>query len=46
MEKKELEKLVEKYQAKADAAAQAYQETGLTRYHSAYWRNQIGRAHV
>ena len=33
-------KLMEKYQAKADAAAQACQETGLTRYHSAYWRNQ------
>lgn len=40
LEQKELAKLVEKYQAKADAAAQAYQETGLTRYHSTYWRNQ------
>lgn len=40
LEQKELKKLVEKYQKKADEAAQAYQETGLTRYHSAYWRNQ------
>ena len=36
LDQKELAKLVEKYQAKADAAAQAYQETGLTRYHSTY----------
>ena len=40
LERKELEKLVKKYQAKAEAAAQAYQETGLARYHATYWRNQ------
>lgn len=40
MKKKELLKLADKYQAKADAASQNYQETGMGRYGSAYRRNE------
>ncbi len=38
--KKDLEKLSEKYQAKADKADAAYQETGMRRYYSAKTRNE------
>lgn len=40
MKKEELEKLAEKYQAKADADYQNYQETGMTRYGTAYRKNE------
>ena len=40
LEQKDLEKLVEKYQKKADEAEEAYQQTGMARYHATYWRNQ------
>ena len=39
LEQKDLEKLVEKYQKKADEAEEAYQQTGMARYHATYWRN-------
>lgn len=34
MNKKQLMQMAEKYQAKADKAYQAYQETGITRYNT------------
>ena len=37
---KELEKLIAKYQQRADAAEQAYQETGVQRYYTTHWTNQ------
>lgn len=40
MTKAELEKLAEKYQAKADADYRNYQETGITRYGTSYRRNE------
>lgn len=40
MEKKEIEKLVDKYQKRADNAEAAYQETGAARYNTTYWNNQ------
>lgn len=40
MSKEELMKLAEKYQAKADADFQNYQETGMSRYGSSYRRNE------
>lgn len=40
MSKEELMKLAEKYQAKADADFQNYQETGISRYGSSYRRNE------
>lgn len=40
MTKKDLEKLVVKYQKRADEAAAKHQETGLTRYYTTYWNNQ------
>ena len=39
MTKVELEKLAEKYQAKADANYRNYQETGITRYGTLYRKN-------
>lgn len=39
LQKKELEKLAEKYQAKADADYRNYQETGITRYGTSYRKN-------
>lgn len=41
VDEKELEKLVEKYQKKADKAEETYQKTGMARYHETYWRNQV-----
>ena len=38
--KKELEKLVEKYEAKAAKAFDDYQQTGMTRYETAYHNAQ------
>lgn len=38
--KKELEKLAAKYQAKADEAEAAYQETGASRYYTTKTRNE------
>lgn len=40
MSKEELMKLAEKYQAKADADFQNYQESGMSRYGSSYRRNE------
>lgn len=40
VEKKTLEKLIAKYQNRADIAEQALQETGLTRYNTTFWNNQ------
>jgi hypothetical protein len=40
MKKEELEKLAEKYQAKADTDYQNYQETGMTKYGTAYRKNE------
>jgi len=40
VDKKTLEKLIATYQKRADTAEQNYQETGVLRYHSTYWRNQ------
>lgn len=40
MDEKELEKMIDKYQKRADAAEQAHQETGMQRYYTAYWKNQ------
>ena len=40
MDEKELKKLIEKYQKRADDAEQAYQETGVQRYSTAQWTNQ------
>lgn len=40
MDEKELKKLIEKYQKRADDAEQAYQETGAHRYYTAQWTNQ------
>lgn len=40
MSKEKLMKLSEKYQAKADAAFENYQETGMSRYGSTYRRNE------
>ena len=37
---KELEKLIAKYQQLADAAEQAYQETGVQRYYTTHCTNQ------
>ena len=37
---KELEKLMAKYQQRADAAEQAYQETGVQRYYTTHCTNQ------
>lgn len=36
----ELEKLIVKYQNRADAAEQLHQETGMRRYYTASWRNR------
>lgn len=40
MSRDELEKLAEKYQAQADAAAQNYQETGISRYSNAAYKKE------
>lgn len=40
MTKTELEKLAEQHQRKADTAFQTYQETGMTRYETAYQKNE------
>ena len=40
MKKEEILKLADKYQEKADIAAENYQETGVTRYGSAARRNE------
>ena len=40
MEDEELKKLIAKYQQRADAAEQAYQETGARRYYTTHWKNQ------
>lgn len=40
MSKEELMKLAESFQKKADAAAENYQETGMSRYGSAARRNE------
>lgn len=40
MTKQELERLAERYQAKADEAYYTYQETGLTRYNTARRNNE------
>ena len=37
---KELEKMIAKYQQRADAAEQAHQETGMQRYYTTYCTNQ------
>lgn len=37
---KELEKLMAKYQQRADAAEEAYQETGVKRYYTTHCANQ------
>ena len=37
---KELEKLIAKYQQRADAAEEAYQETGAKRYYTTHCTNQ------
>lgn len=39
-EKKFLEGLADKYQKKADDSYELYQETGMTRYRTAYQRNE------
>lgn len=39
MNREQIEKLVERYQAKADRAYRNYQETGITRYDTAYRNN-------
>lgn len=42
----ELEKLIAKYQNRADAAEQAYLEAGMPRYYTTYWRNrELADAH-
>lgn len=40
MTRKELERLAEKHQKKADTAYQNYQETGITRYSTTYRNNE------
>ena len=40
MKKEELLKLADSFQKKADAAFENYQETGMSRYGSAYRRNE------
>ena len=40
MSKKELMKLADSFQKKADTAFQNYQETGASRYDSAFRRNE------
>lgn len=40
MNKKEMEKLITKYQQRADAAELTYQETGIPRYFTTYRTNQ------
>lgn len=40
MEKKEIEKLIAKYQKRADNAEIVYQETGAQRYYTTQWTNQ------
>ena len=40
MKKEELLALADKYQAKADADFQNYQETGMTRYGTSYRKNE------
>ena len=40
MDEKVLEKLIAKYQQRADAAEQAYQETGAQRYYTTHCTNQ------
>lgn len=40
VDKKEMEKLIEKYQKRADVAELAYQVTGERRYCTAQWTNQ------
>lgn len=40
VERKELEKLIDKYQKKADTAEATYQETGASRYYTTSWINQ------
>ena len=40
MSEKELEKLIAKYQQQADAAEEAYQETGAKRYYTTHCTNQ------
>ena len=40
MSEKELEKLIAKYQQRADAAEEAYQETGAKRYYTTHCTNQ------
>ena len=40
MKKEELMKLADSFQKKADAAFENYQETGMSRYGSAYRRNE------
>ena len=40
MDEKELEKLIDQYQKRADTAEQAYQETGMQRYYTTHWTNQ------
>lgn len=40
MDEKELKKLIDEYQRKADDAERMRQETGLQRYYTAYWKNQ------
>ena len=40
MDKKKLMELAERYQRKADAAFQNYQETGITRYDTARRNNE------
>lgn len=37
---KEMEKMIDKYQKRADAAEEAYQETGMQRYYTTYCTNQ------
>ena len=40
VDEKELEKLIDQYQKRADTAEQAYQETGMQRYYTTHWTNQ------
>lgn len=40
MDVKELEKLIDEYQRKADNAERMRQETGSQRYYTTYWKNQ------
>lgn len=46
MDEKELEKLVAKYQKRADTAEQAYQETGVWRCYGPIGRTRIWRTRL